>query len=244
MRILVTILLLIFAYTNAKSQLYFGNFVGEDSETVNGLGQYEVPFGFPIPLRTKKDNYKILFHPSYTLSHTYFSDKWVFTTDGNTTTYALDPDPNHEYRPSIFSHQSKIVTWSWDGWLGFEKTFNKVTFDLFYGASYIQVGSFRRRFVEGNEVVKVRDRFLEKADYFNINRFQNRVKASLTYYGIGLTGYLNLTPFFKSSTDIDLRKFGVTLMIRDNFWSYLFGLDDSDEEPSEMKRPDVKQMMF
>lgn len=230
--------------SSADAQLYFGNFVGADSERVNGLGSYELPFGFPIALKKfEEGKYKFILEPSYTLSHTYFNDKWVFSTDGTTTSYELDPDPGHEYTKSIFSHQSKIVTWAWEAWLGFEASAGKVTADIFYAPSYIQVGSFRRKFVDNNEVIKVRDRFREKADYYNINRLQHRMRASVTYAGIGVSGFLNLSSFFKESTNIDLRKFGLTLMIRDDFWDNLIDSDWGDD-PEEKKNPDVKEMMF
>ena len=236
---------IIFNCSDLNGQLYFGNFVGEDSKTINGLASYEVPFGLPIPVKKFEDGkYKIIVEPSYTLTHTYFDDKWVFSTDGNTTTYALDPDPNHEYRKSIFSHQSKIVTWAWEAWMGFEANFGKVRANVFYAPSYIQVGSFRRKFDNANEVTKVRDKFREKADYYNINRFQSRVKASISYYGIGVGGFLNLTPFFNKSTDIDLRKFGLTLIIRDDFWENLLDLDNGENSDKEKKNPNIKEMMF
>jgi len=236
------VVLLVMNLNEAKSQLYIGNFVGDDSKEINGLGNFEIPFGFPIPIKKFNKNHKIILSPRYTFAQTYFSDKWIFSTDGNTTSYTLDPDLSHEYRPSIWSHQSKIRTWSWEAWLGFESTFGVFTMDVFYAPSYIQTGSFRRKFTRDNEIIKVKDRFREKADYYNINRFQNRVYASVSIYGIGVGGYLNLTPFFKKSTNIDLRKFGITLIIRDNFIDYILDIDD--DEPTKKSNPDVKQMMF
>ncbi|GLR18161.1 hypothetical protein [Portibacter lacus] len=225
------------------AQLYLGNFVGDDSDEINGTWNYDIPFGIPIPIKKFNDHFKIIFTPAYTFSQTFLSDKWVVDSDGTTTSIELDSDPAHVYKKSIFTHQSKIRTWSWEARLGLESSIGKFKVDLFYAPRYIQVGSFRRRYVQENEVIKVKDRFRDKADYYNINRFQHRVKASLSYWGLGVGGYLNLTPFFKSSTDIDLKKFGLTLVIRNEFWTNLLDLKGDDEE-TERKNPDVKQMMF
>ena len=245
-KVIFTLLLCsLFLINKSTGQLYLGNFLGSDSETINGLGSYEIPLGFPIPIKKFDDKHKIIFGPSYTWAQTYFNDKWVVSTDGNTTTLALDDDPSHEYKKSIFSHQSKIRTWAWEAWLGFESSFGKVTVDFFYAPTYIQVGSFRRKFVENNEVVKIVDRFKDKADFYNINRLQHRLKGSLTVSGIGVGGFLNLTPFFNSNSDIDLQKFGLTIMVRDSFFDQLLNLgDDDDNENKSPKNPDVKEMMF
>jgi len=240
---IITVLFLFVLTYNANAQLYIGNFLGSSSEQINGTWNYEIPLGFPIPVKKWDDKHKLIVFPAYTYSQTFFNDKWVFDSDGTTTTAILDTDPAHEYKKSIFSHQSKIRQWAWEAWLGFESKIGKAEFNLFYSPSFIQVGSFRRKYVEGNEVVKVRDRFKDKADFYNINRFQHRLKGSLSFYGIGVGGYLNLTPFFKKTTGIDLTKAGVTLIIRESFFNDLFDLDDIDLGEDE-KKPDVKQMMF
>ncbi len=227
----------------SKAQVYIGNFVGNDSKTINGLVNYEIPIGIPIPIKRFNDNHKIIFTPSYTYSQTYFSDKWVFSTDGNTTSYALDPNPNHEYKKSIFSHQSKIRTWAWQAWLGLESKFGKVTTNLFYSPSFIQVGSFRRKYIEDNEVIKIKERFKDKADFYNVNRFQHRIQGAVTVYGIGFGAYLNLTPYFKKTSDIDLKKFGITLVIRQDFFEQFLDFSDFQDE-AEKKNPDIKQMKY
>lgn len=243
LRIIAICLCLTLTYTT-KAQLYLGNFIGEDSDQVNGTWNYEVPIGFPIALKKwKNGDHKLQIYPAYTFSQTFLSDKWIFDSDGETTTFMLDPDINHEYKQSIFTHQSKIRMWAWETWLGFESKIGIAEFNFFYTPSFIQVGSFRRRYVEDNEVIKIRDRFRDKADFYNIRRWQHRLKASFSLYGIGVGGYLNLTSFFKESTGIDLQKAGVTLVIRQSFWSNLFDLDLNDD-PAEERNPNMKQMKF
>lgn len=223
-------------------QLYFGNFLGKDASTYGNNWSVEVPFGFPVNIKKfNKGKQKLIIEPTYTLAHNYFNDKWVVSTDGNNTSFTLDENPDRTYRPSIFSHRSKVVTWSWLVWLGGEVNFGKFTWDLFYAPGYVQVGSFRRKYVENNNVIKVKDKFKDKADYYNINRLQHRIKSSISYYGIGLEGFVNLTPFFKENKGPDLSKYGVTLIIRDSFWSYLFGLDKIMAIPDD-KDPDMKEM--
>lgn len=240
----ISILIICFALSlKLDAQLYIGNFIGDNSEQINGTWNVEVPLGFPIPIKKWEGKHKIVFYPSYTYSQTFFNDKWIFDSDGTTTTAVLDDDPAHEYRKSIFTHQSKIRQWAWEAWLGFETKIGKTEINFFYTPSFIQVGSFRRRYVEGNEVVKVVDRFRDKADYYNINRFQHRLKGSLSLYGIGVGAYLNLTPFFKQSTGIDLTKFGLTLVIRESIFNDLFDIGDIEIGDDE-KNPDVKEMMF
>jgi hypothetical protein len=227
----------------SKAQLYIGNFIGETSDQVNGTWNYEVPLGFPIPLKRWDNKHKIVLYPAYTFSQTFLSDQWVFDSDGQTTTVQLDDTPNRVYENSLFKHQSKIRMWAWEAWLGFETKIGKSEVHFAYAPSFIQVGSFRRRFEDDNEVTKVKDRFRDKADYYNINRFRHRLKGSISLYGLGVGGYLNLTPFFDKSTGIDLTKFGITLVVRQSFWSRLFDLDLSDD-PEERSNPDAKKMMF
>ena len=228
---------------NLNSQLYIGNFYGTASENINGYFNFEIPLGIPIPIKTFNDKkQKFIFSPRYTFAQTYLNDKWQVTTDGSFTNVALDNNPAREYKQSIFSHRSKIRTWSWEAWLGFETTFGKVTADLFYAPAYIQTGSFRRKFVEDNEVIKVRDKFKDKADYYNINRFHHRVYASISIYGIGLGAYANLTPFFKENLGPVLNKFGITLVIRDSFLDFLGGSDD--DSGGGLLKPKAKQMKF
>ncbi len=242
-RILIILVIATFAQA-VQGQLYIGNLIGAQSDEVNGTWNYEIPLGFPIPLKKWNDgDHKLIIFPAYTFSQTYLNDKWVFNSDGNTTTYMLDPDPNHEYKQSIFTHQSKIRQWAWEAWIGFESKVGVAEFDFFYTPSFIQVGSFRRRYVENNEVIKIRDRFRDKADYFNIERLQHRLKASFSLYGIGVGGYLNLTSFFKESTNIDLQKFGLTLIVRESFWTDLFKVDLGNDSVEE-KNPEMKQMKF
>ena len=229
----------------AQAQLYIGNFYGTASENINGYFNFEIPLGIPIPIKTFNDKkQKIIFSPRYTLAQTYLNDKWQVTTNGSSTNIALDNNPAHEYKQSIFSHRSKIRTWSWEAWLGFESTFGKVTADLFYAPSFIQTGSFRRKFVEDNEVIKVKDKFKDKADYYNINRFHHRVYASLSIYGIGLGAYANLTPFFKKNLGPVLNRFGITLVIRDSFLDFLGGSGDDNGGGLLNTKPNVKQMKF
>lgn len=229
-------------FSSLYSQIYFGNFYGEDSDNINGRFNFEIPLGFPIPIKKFDNKTKIIVSPRYTYAQSYFNDKWIFSTDGNSTTASLDTDPSHEYTQSLFTHQSKILTWSWEAWFGVEKTFGKTTLDLFYAPTYIQTGSFRRKFTQDNEVVKVKDKFKDKADYYNINRFQHKIYTSLSYYGIGLGAYVNLTPFFKSTLGPALNKYGITLIIRDTFTQYILG--DIMDVPTPKKKPDVKEMKF
>ena len=226
------------------AQLHIGNFIGEESDQVNGTWNYEIPLGFPINLKKWKDgDHKLRIYPSYTFSQTFLNDRWIFDSDGSSTNFMLDSDPNHEYKNSIFTYQSKIRTWAWEPWIGIESKLGIAEIHLSYAPSYIQVGSFRRRYVEENEVVKVRDRFRDKADYYNIKRLQHRLKGSFSLYGVGVGGYINLTSFFKEETGIDLQKFGVTLVIRQSFWSNLFNIDLSLDEEEETE-PGMKQMKF
>ena len=241
-RVLLSFLFLSFAISS-NAQLYLGNYYGEDSEELNGTWNFEIPFGIPFTVKKfQQDKVKIKLAPKYTFSQTYLSDKWIFNTDGNMTSYQLDPDPTHAYKKSIWTHQSKIRSWAWELWAGVETKIGKVTFDAYYAPTYIQTGSFRRKFTSDNEVIKVKERFRDKADFYNINRFQQRVYASFSVYGIGVGGYVNLTPFFKKTQDIDLRKFGITLVIRDNFFAQFFDLDFNEIDLD--KNPDVKEMMF
>ncbi|WP_235297691.1 hypothetical protein [Portibacter marinus] len=244
-RIHIACVIVCLLFTNVvSSQLYIGNFVGEDSDEVNGTWNYEIPLGFPITLKKwNNGKHKLRIFPAYTFSQTFLSDRWIFDSDGTTTTYMLDPDPAHEYRKSIFTHQSKIRMWAWESWLGFESQIGKAEIHLFYTPSYIQVGSFRRKYVEDNEVIKVRDRFRDKADFYNIKRLQHRLKGSITLYGIGVGGYVNLTSFFQEQTGIDLQKFGLTIVIRQSFWTDLFDLA-LESEDKDNNNPEIKRMMF
>lgn len=240
------IILLLFCATLAyqgRTQIYIGNFIGETSDQVNGTWNYEIPLGFPIPLKRWDNKHKLVIYPSYTFSQTFLGDKWVFDSDGQTTTAVLDETPNRIYENSLFKHQSKIRMWAWEAWLGIESKIGKGEIHVSYAPSFIQVGSFRRRYVQDNEVTKVRDRFRDKADYYNINRFRHRVKGSFSLYGVGIGGYLDLTPFFDSSTGIDLSKFGLTLILRESFWSGLFDFD-LNEDKEEKRNPDAKRMKF
>ena len=241
MKKFLTTITLVFFGISTYAQIYVGNFYGKDSEEINGNFHYEIPLGFPIPIKKfERNNTKLIVAPYYTYSETFIGDNWVFETDGNNTVAFLDPDPSHEYKASLFSFQSKIRSWSWQAWFGVQTTLNKVGLSLYYIPTFLQVGSFRRKYTDANEIVKTVDRFKDKADFYNINRFQHRVYGSVSVYGVGIGAYANLTSFFKSNRGPELSKFGITLVIRDNLGDFI--LRDDDKEDRD--KPEVKQMRY
>lgn len=241
LKYLIYILFLTFLTKEASSQIFIGNYYGADSESLNGTFNFEVPFGFPIPLKTwKEGKHRIFVAPYYIFSDTYLKNGWVFDSDGNgNTTYVMDPDPNHVYRQSLASYQTKIRNWTWELRLGGSVTIGKTNLELAYAPQYIQTGSFRRKFIQDNERVRVKDRFNVKADFYNIQRFQHRIYGTFTVYGIGIQAYTNLTSYFKQSTGIDLQKFGLTLAFKFNNFNLDLGNDGDkgkDGGGKEMKQ--------
>ena len=235
---LIIIVILVLMGHSMSAQIYIGNFYGKDSEALNSTFNFEVPFGFPIALKKWKDGkHRVFIAPYYIFSDTYLNNGWIFDSDGNgNTTYTLDPNPDHVYRQSLSSFQTKIRNWTWELKLGGTVTIGKTQLELAYAPQYIQTGSFRRKFRQDNERISVKDRFNSKADFYNIQRFQHRIYGTFTAYGIGVQAYTNLTSYFKSSTGIELQKFGFTLAFRLNDFDIDLGQGGEDGKDGDMKQ--------
>lgn len=236
-------IILLLGVKQGNAQLYFGNFLGEDSKELNGLLHVEIPIGFPIPVKSWGDKLSFYVAPSYVFGNTRLNNGWIFSSDGNgNTSYMIDPDPNHTYNSSIFSYQTRIRTWTWEMKMGFTSRIGKTDLEVAYAPRYIQTGSFRRKFTQNNENIRTKDRFSEKADFYNIRRFQHRVYATVAFYGIGLQAYTNLSSFFKKSTDIDLQRVGVTLAFKFENMGIGLGGKDGKNGKSREKETEMKQM--
>jgi hypothetical protein len=221
----LTTLIICCFYLPALSQIGISTplYKGKDADLIapswGGQIQVFIPVPFPVKIKDTTRAY-LVFQPAMKWDWYNFKKNLVIERQNGFTSFAEDPDINHNYSTKAFTTTSMMQSSTFYMPVNlflWTKKLKGVLFAPGAYAEYLVGGKFKRKFSDNGSPAYIKDKYKDNPDFFGFQRFQFGLCGHVSYKFITVYGLYSLTPLFKPGEGIDVYKYNIGIWVN-FFW--------------------------